>query len=65
MNPLRDASQDIDHEHGQMFVAKLSRRGAIGAFAAFGLGLLVSHDHSSNHPSDNAGDDRHNDCGGG
>ena len=25
-----------------MFVAKLSRRGAIGAFAAFGLGLLVA-----------------------
>jgi len=42
MNPLRDASHDVDHEHGQMFVAKLSRRGAIGAFAAIGLGLLVA-----------------------
>jgi protocatechuate 3,4-dioxygenase beta subunit len=35
MNPERD-------DHGQMFVAKLSRRGAIGAFAAIGLGLLVA-----------------------
>jgi protocatechuate 3,4-dioxygenase beta subunit len=45
MNPETDAlPHDVhDEEHqGQMFVAKLSRRGAIGAFAAIGLGLLVS-----------------------
>jgi protocatechuate 3,4-dioxygenase beta subunit len=45
MNTETDAMPDDVHDHddhGQLFVAKLSRRSAIGAFAAFGLGLLVA-----------------------
>ena len=44
MNTERDVlPHDVhDDDHGQMFVAKLTRRGAIGAFAALGIGLLVA-----------------------
>ena len=45
MNTDTDAMPHNVHDHGDhggMFVAKVSRRGAIGAFAAFGLGLLVA-----------------------
>jgi protocatechuate 3,4-dioxygenase beta subunit len=37
--PLAEAD---DHEHSQVFVAKLTRRGALGAFAALGVGLLAA-----------------------
>lgn len=37
--PLLEAD---DHEHSQVFVAKLTRRGALGAFAAIGVGLLAA-----------------------
>src|SRR3954463_2209362 len=30
------------HDDGPMFVAKLTRRGALGAFAALGVGLLAA-----------------------
>lgn len=46
MNPEHDDvrlhADDTHDDHGPLFVAKLSRRGAIGAFAALGLGLLVA-----------------------
>ena len=45
MNPQRHASHSTEfdnEEHEEMFVAKLSRRGALGAFAAIGVGLLVA-----------------------
>ena len=41
MNPERNASPD-DHEHTERFIAKLTRRGALGAFAALGVGLLAA-----------------------
>jgi len=44
MNAERNASHIAvgDHEHTEMFIAKLTRRGALGALAAFGGGLLAA-----------------------
>lgn len=44
MNPDRTTTPltDDDPEHAAMFVAKLTRRGALGAMAALGVGLLAA-----------------------
>ena len=42
MKADRHAQLDEDHEHHEMFVAKLTRRGALGAFAAIGVGLIAA-----------------------
>src|SRR6187200_1041977 len=34
--------ENYQHEEAGMFVAKLTRRGALGAFAALGVGLLAA-----------------------